>query len=132
MILDSSAIVTMLRRELGFERLEAALAGADEMLVSAATWLETSMVLDLERDPLLNRKFEAFLEEYGVLIVPVSLEQARIARNAHRDFGKRSGHRARLNLGDLFSYALAIERRQPLLFVGDDFIHTDIEPAVII
>lgn len=62
--------------------------------------------------------------------MPLTAGQARIARAAHRDYGRGSGHRARLNLGDCFAYALAAETDQPLLFKGDDFRHTDLEPAV--
>ncbi|MEZ5088710.1 MAG: type II toxin-antitoxin system VapC family toxin [Micropruina sp.] len=62
--------------------------------------------------------------------MPVTEEQVRAARQAFRDYGRGSGHAARLNLGDCFSYALASVRRQPLLFVGDDFARTDLAPAL--
>ena len=67
---------------------------------------------------------------FGIEVVPVTDEQARIARQAYRDYGRGSGHPANLNFGDCFSYALAAERREPLLYVGDDFGHTDIRSAL--
>jgi ribonuclease VapC len=65
-----------------------------------------------------------------VELVPVSVEQAQIARAAYRDFGRGSGHPARLNMDDCFAYALAIERGEPLLYKGDDFSHTDVRSAL--
>jgi len=64
-----------------------------------------------------------------MVIEPVTVEQARIARQAYRDFGRGSGHRANLNFGDCFAYALARVKREPLLFKGDDFTHTDVRRA---
>jgi ribonuclease VapC len=64
------------------------------------------------------------------IVDPVTESQVRIARSAYRQYGKGSGHPARLNLGDCFAYALARERNEPLLFVGEDFIHTDIRSAL--
>ena len=63
------------------------------------------------------------------MIEPVTEAQARIAREAYRDFGRGSGHPARLNFGDCFAYALAKAMNEPLLFKGDDFTHTDLTPA---
>ena len=65
-----------------------------------------------------------------IVIEPVTAEQARIARQAYRDYGKGSGHPANLNFGDCFSYALAREKREPILFKGDDFLHTDLRSAL--
>ena len=65
-----------------------------------------------------------------MIIEPVTEAQARIAREAYRDYGRGSGHPARLNFGDCFAYALARATGEPLLFKGSDFIHTDIEPAL--
>jgi len=78
----------------------------------------------------LGARFEEILEETGIAIEPFTEEQARIARQAYRDYGKGSGHRAQLNFGDCFSYALARVKREPLLFKGDDFVHTDVRAAV--
>lgn len=70
-----------------------------------------------------------FLETFGIEICPVTIEQAQIAREAYRDFGRGSGHRANLNFVDCFSYALAEDRREGLMFKGDHFVHTDLGPG---
>jgi ribonuclease VapC len=98
--------------------------------MSAASYLETSIVIDRSRDPRPSRQFDLLLHEAGIEIVPVTVEQARIAREAYRDFGKGSGHPAGLNFGDCFAYALATDRGEPLLYKGDDFVHTDIRSAL--
>jgi ribonuclease VapC len=89
------------------------------------------VVLDSRKDPVLSRTLDEFLQVAGVEIVPVTVEQARIARDAYRDFGKGSGHLAQLNFGDCFSYALAKANTEPLLYVGLDFSHTDVAAARI-
>ena len=94
--------------------------------MSAASYLESGVVLDSRRDPVLSRSLDDFLE-----IEPVTAEQARIAREAYRDFGKGSGHPAQLNFGDCFAYALAKSTDEPLLFVGLDFSHTDVTAAQV-
>ena len=70
------------------------------------------------------------MQEAGFAIEPVTQVQARVAREAYRDFGRGSGHPARLDFGECFAYALARTSGEPLLFKGDDFVHTDIAPAV--
>ena len=75
-------------------------------------------------------RLEEILENPGLQIEPVTVAQAKIAWQAYRDYGKGSGHAANLNFGDCFSYALARAKREPILFKGDDFIHTDLRPAV--
>ena len=70
------------------------------------------------------------LAEFGVETIAFDAEQARLASDAYRDYGRGSGHPANLNLGDCYSYALAAQRNEPLLFVGDDFTHTDLESAL--
>lgn len=94
--------------------------------ISAGTYLEVAIVIDRARDPLVSRRLDEILAESACSIEPVTETQVRIARDAYRDFGKGSGHRAGLNFGDCFAYALARELGEPLLFKGDDFIHTDI------
>jgi ribonuclease VapC len=78
----------------------------------------------------VSRRLDELLAAADIVIEPMTVEQARIARDAYRDFGKGSGHPARLNLGDCFAYALAIEMGEPLLFLGDDFRATDVTPAL--
>jgi ribonuclease VapC len=87
-------------------------------------------VIDQKRDPHLTRGVDDLLFSAEVTVEPVTERQARIAREAYRDYGKGSGHPARLNFGDCFAYALARDLNEPLLFKGDDFRHTDIKPAI--
>src|ERR1035437_8257728 len=97
--------------------------------MSAASFLEASIVLDKHRKPVLSAKLDDLIEDAIIVIEPVTAAQAKIARQAYRDFGKGSGHRAGLNFGDCFTYALAREKREPVLWKGDDFGHTDLRAA---
>jgi ribonuclease VapC len=83
-------------------------------------------VIDASRDPIATRRFDDFIKAANISIEPVTATQAQIARGAYRDFGKGSGHPAKLNFGDCFAYALAKESCEPLLFKGGNFAHTDI------
>jgi len=87
-------------------------------------------VLDNWSDPILSKQLEQLLEHLSVSVVPVTTAQARIARRAHREYGRGSGHPARLNFGDCYSYALSKDTGEPLLFKGDDFSRTDVVPAI--
>jgi ribonuclease VapC len=98
--------------------------------MSAATFLELSIVIDSRGDPVLSREIDELIQRFTIQIEPVTAEQARIARQAYRDYGKGSGHPANLNFGDCFSYALAREKREPILYKGDDFVHTDLRSAL--
>ena len=91
---------------------------------------EAAIVIDAGRSPVASRRLDDLLREAGITIEPVTEAQARIARQAYRDFGRGSGHPARLNFGDCFAYALARETGETLLFKGDDFTHTDVSPAL--
>ena len=126
-VVDSSALMAIALREPSIEAIERILRPIQDPLVSAATWLETSIVIDGRREPSLSRRWDDLSQQLQLLVVDVTERQARIARDAYRDFGKGSGHPAGLNFGDCFAYALARERRLALLAVGDDFRHTDIE-----
>jgi len=126
MIVDTSAIVAILRNEQDADELAAAIESAELRRVSAATYVEAAIVIDSNRNPLLSNLLDSFLVRSLIDIEPVTVEQARIAREAYRDFGK-GRHRAGLNLGDCFAYALAKEKGEPLLFKGDDFRSTDVE-----
>ena len=130
MIVDSSALVAILRYEP--ERLAFAktLDEADTLHMSAATFLELSIVIDSRGDPVLSREFDELIQRFTIQIEQVTAEQARIARQAYRDYGKSSGHPANLNFGDCFSYALAREKLEPMLYKGDDFVHTDLRSAL--
>jgi ribonuclease VapC len=98
--------------------------------MSAVNFVETAIVIDGRCDPVASRRFDDLIREAVIAIESVDEAQARLAREAYRDFGRGSGHPARLNFGDCFAYALARSRGEPLLFKGDDFVHTDITSAL--
>ena len=131
MIVDSSALVAILRGEPEQATFVAAIARAGGARLSAASYLETAIVIDRARDPVTSRALDPFLAVNDIIVEAVTSAQARIAREAYRDFGKGSGHAAGLNFGDCLTYALAADSREPLLFKGDDFNHTDLEVAAI-
>ena len=130
MIVDSSAIVAIAVDESDADALVRAISYATSRRLSAATYVESGIVLDGRRDALLSRTLDELLTQLEITIEPVTAHQALIAREAYRDFGRGSGHPARLNFGDCFAYALAKDTGEELLFKGDDFIHTDIRPAL--
>ncbi|EJW12600.1 PilT protein domain protein [Rhodovulum sp. PH10] len=130
MILDTSALIAILKGEPDAKRFTDAIEAASIRRLSAATYLEVAIVADRNGNPLIALRLDEMLREAAVTIEPVTPEQARIARQAYRDFGKGSGHPARLNFGDCFGYALARATGEPLLFKGDDFSHTDLTPAI--
>jgi ribonuclease VapC len=130
MIIDTSAVATILLDEPDAPAFATAIEDADQRCMSAATYLESGIVLDGKRNPALSRRLDEFLAEASILIEPVTEHQARIAREAYRDFGKGSGHPAQLNFGDCFAYALAKDKAEPLLFKGTDFAHTDVRRAI--
>jgi ribonuclease VapC len=129
MIVDTSALIAILRDEPDAMSYAKAIANAAVRCISAASYVETAAVIDASRDPIASRRFDDLLREAHFVIEPVTEAQARIAREAYRDFGRGSGHPASLNFGDCFAYALAKAKNEPLLFKGDDFAHTDITPA---
>jgi ribonuclease VapC len=130
MIIDTSALVAILRDEPEAAICAHAIESAAMRRLSAVNFVEAAVVIDGSRDPIASRRFDDLLKEAQVLIEPVTEVQARLARDAYRDFGKGSGHPAGLNLGDCFAYALAKISGEPLLFKGADFGHTDILPAI--
>ena len=129
MIIDSSALIAILHGEPEAEAFAQRIEAAHERRISAANWLETAIVIDGSRNPVLSRRFDDVLAVAAIVVEPVTERQVRLAREAYRDFGRGSGHPARLNFGDCFAYALAKEAGQPLLFKGDDFNHTDVAIA---
>jgi ribonuclease VapC len=131
MIIDTSALIAILRGETEAERFSLALEQATlPRRMSAASYLEASLVIDSSGDPVLSRNLDRLIEIAQIQIEPFTLDQARLARQAYRDFGKGSGHPAQLNFGDCFAYALARTHDAPLLFKGLDFGHIDITSAV--
>lgn len=129
MIVDSSAVLAVIFGEADAARFTDALAGADACRMAAPTWLEASMVVEGRGGLAAVQRLDDFMAEAAVEVVAFTAAQARLAQQAWRRFGK-GRHRAGLNYGDCMSYALARDRREPLLFKGDDFVHTDIEPAL--
>ncbi len=99
--------------------------------MSAASYVELGVVIDRAKDPFVSGRVDALIEKAGIQIVSLTEAQARVARSAYQRFGKGSGHPAKLNFGDCFPYALAMELGHPLLFKGDDFAQTDVLPALV-
>ncbi len=129
MIIDTSAIVAIALNEPERDRLVDAILDAHAARISAASIVEISAVLMRRMAPEDFRRVERLIDQLGVETVPFDAEQAASATRAYRDFGRGSGHPARLNLGDCYSYALADVTGEPLLYIGDDFAHTDITAA---
>ena len=129
MIVDTSALVAILFLEPDGTKYEQSIHDADHCRLSAGNFLELFMVIERQAAPGMAHQAEMFLSRAGIAVEPVTLEQAMIARQAFRDFGK-GRHKAALNFGDCFAYALAKATGEPLLFKGDDFRKTDIVAAV--
>jgi ribonuclease VapC len=131
MIIDTSALIAILRDEPEAMSCARAIENATSRRISAANFVEAAVVIDGSRDPIASRRFDDLVREAQLTIESVTEAQARIAREAYRDFGKGSGHSANLNFGDCFAYALAKVTREPLLFKGQDFSKTDIKGAAL-
>lgn len=129
MIIDSSAVLAIFLQESDGRRYLRAVMDADSRRMSVSNWLEATMVVDRRGNDLAVNWLEDFMHDAQIELMPVSVSQAAIARRAWRIFG-RGVHPARLNYGDCFAYALAKETREPLLFKGNDFAQTDVEPAL--
>jgi ribonuclease VapC len=129
-IVDTSALVAMIREESDATRYSDAIRRAHDRRLSAANYVELAAVVDGTNDPVASGILDEVLRTYRIEIEPLTERQARIAREAYRRFGRGSGHPARLNLGDCFAYALARDLGEPLLFKGDDFRETDIEVVI--
>ena len=129
MIVDTSAIMALILDEPEAPAIRAALDGQSAAM-SAATYVELGAVVERRGPEGSGRRLDALLAEFGIDILPLTTQQAVLARSAYREYGRGSGHHAGLNLGDCFSYALAADRREPLLFVGDDFASTDLAPVL--
>jgi ribonuclease VapC len=125
MIVDSSAILAILFNEGDADRYARAIADADACRISAANFVEVAIVVEAQTKASGSRQFDAFFRRAGIVIEPVTEEHAHLARQAYTDFGK-GRHKAGLNFGDCFAYALAKATGEPLLFKGEDFKKTDI------
>lgn len=128
MILDTSVLVAILFQEPEAEDFARLILAADICRLSVANQLELAIVLERQARPDAARQAEAFLRAAAIVVEPVTLQQGALARQAYYDFG-RGRHRARLNFGDCFAYALAKAMDEPLLFKGREFVQTDVRVA---
>ena len=125
MILDSSAVLALLWNEPDAPRVLAAIEADPDRRMSAASIVETGMVVQARHGDPGERELDVLLSRMSVDVIPVTAEQAEMARSAFRFYGK-GRHVAGLNYGDCFSYALAMVAGEPLLFTGNDFSQTDV------
>ena len=129
-VIDTSAIIAVLLNETNAVSIAQAIESGSPRLLSAANFLEASIVIESRKGEAGGRELDLLLYRAAIEVVAVDQDQAEIARLAWRRFGK-SQHPAGLNYGDCFAYALAKARQLPLLFQGDDFSRTDIEAAAL-
>ncbi|ORE92810.1 type II toxin-antitoxin system VapC family toxin [Aurantimonas sp. 22II-16-19i] len=129
-VVDASAIVALLLAEEDAEQFRGALAVDPNPMISAPTYLETSIVLGARIGILAKSRIEGLMTLANIEVAPFTEAQAAIAADAWRRYGRGSGSPAKLNFGDCFSYALAVFLAAPLLFKGDDFGATDVTAAL--
>lgn len=129
MVIDTSAVIAILKAETEARTFLNKLAAAPLCRLSAASFVEAGLVIRHDLTGTYAQALETLIKEFNIQIEPVTERQARIALDAYSRFGKGTGHRASLNYGDCFSYALAKDAGESLLFKGNDFPHTDITPA---
>jgi ribonuclease VapC len=129
MILDSSPLVAILAGEPDAELYIQAISRAPRCRISAGNFIELSIVVESQFPVEVLRQCDALFRRVGIVIEPVTVEHAHLARQAFHDFGK-GRHPAGLNFGDCFAYALARHTGEPLLFKGNDFSQTDIVSAL--
>ncbi len=128
MTLDSSALIAILFAEPGYLELVDRILEADAVRIGAPTLVETSLVFAGRRRGRAGREVEALVRELGITVVPFGETEWHTAVDAFARYG-RGRHKASLNFGDCFAYATAAVAADSLLFVGDDFKHTDLRPA---
>jgi ribonuclease VapC len=125
MVVDSSAVIAILFNEPDADWFETTIFADTVRVMSAASLLESSIVLDRHRGDRALGELDSFVLRTKIEIIAVSIEQAEVARQAYRQYG-RGRHKAALNFGDCFSYALAKVSRESLLCKGNDFVMTDL------
>lgn len=130
MIVDTSALVALLRKEPEALAIRDAMAEAAQRFISAFTLFEARTVLWGRHGPAMLHELQELLDAWGPEVRAFDAEQSSFAFAAYRKYGKGSGHKAQLNLGDCAAYALAVSLDLPLLFKGEDFRHTDVKPAL--
>lgn len=128
MIVDTSALLALILNEPESPRFVSAIEGAATRRMSAASYVEAAIYVDRNGDEIGRAMLDTLLAKFSIRIEPVTVEQALLARQGFVLFGK-GRHKAGLNFGDCFSYALARAYREPLLFKGGDFGYTDLEAA---
>lgn len=128
MIVDSSALVAILLGEPEADEFRELAASSTQPRMSVMSLLETTIVLEGREDSPRASEIDQLVADLGIQLMPVTLEQIQVARQAWRQFG-RGNHPAKLNFGDCVVYGLAVTSGEPLLFKGDDFALTDIERA---
>jgi ribonuclease VapC len=126
MIVDASALIAILQNEPETVALSKSLLEAPICRISPVNYVEAAVVAENNANPVLRRKLDDLIRDASISIETITPKQAEIAREAYRDFGE-GRHKASLNLGDCFAYALAKEMREPLLFKGNNFAETDVE-----
>ena len=129
-VVDASALVAIIAGEPDANRFAAAISKQDEIYLSTATAVETFIVVGSRWGGEGRDRLEQVLAAAGIRLQPVDERLMRMAIEGFDRFGRGSGHPARLNYGDCFSYALARVFDAPLLFKGDDFVHTDVRSAL--
>lgn len=125
MVIDTSAVLAILLQEPDAEQFAIAIEKAEQRKMSVVNYLEAALVVDNRGDTMARHAFDQFFRRSGIVIETASYQQAQVAREAYRDFGK-GRHPAGLNLGDCFAYALAKVQDEPLLYQGVDFSKTDV------
>jgi ribonuclease VapC len=130
LILDASALISILRQESDAASFAKAIEKAAVRRISAVNYAEVAVVIDSEKNPIASHRLDELLRRANIEVVSVTPDQAILAREAYRSFGRGSGHPARLNFGDCFAYALAVASGEPLLFKGDEFTKAGIKPGL--
>jgi ribonuclease VapC len=130
MVLDASALLALLFNEPEADDIEVVIDADPVRLLSAASYVETAIVVEARLGESGGREFDLLLHKANIDVVAVTTEQAEVARGAWRRFG-RTRHEAALNFGDCFAYALSATSGEPLLFKGEDFAKTDVPRVVL-
>jgi ribonuclease VapC len=130
MIIDTSVLIAILRNESDAPLFTRLMESATELQMSIASYIEAGAVVDSAKNPRISRALDELINRAEIEILPLTVAQGMLARQAYRDFGRGSGHPAKLDFGDCLSYALAKDLDQPLLFKGSDFSETDIQSAI--
>lgn len=129
MVIDTSALIALLLGEPETAKFVTSITVASRRLISAPSYVETAIVIMARSGSQAQDALDRLIACLGIEVVPFTQEQAALAVAAYRRYGRGSGHPARLNFGDCFSYALAKLQGEPILFKGDDFAHTDLAAA---